>query len=267
MNWKDFFYFSRRERQGLLILLTLIIGIILGKFLFERPQPIIADDSLALMPESTSVEASDVKIRMSELPIRNKHVNFSNVKYSTSVNSRAIPDEKVESPETRTYYVKEKIENISSNSERSSFPRSEKLQTGMTINLNQADSVMFCSIPGIGPVFSKRIVAYRNLLGGYYRLEQLQEVYGMYVELYEKILPFLEITTDSLRKIPVNTSSLERLRTHPYISFYQAKAILEIRKKLGKLENISKLELLEEFSNEDIERLKPYLDFLSDSIF
>ena len=116
-------------------------------------------------------------------------------------------------------------------------------------------------IPGIGSAFAKRITSYRNLLGGFYRLEQLQEVYGMYEELYEKIIPYMQTSTDEITQIPVNTASLDKLRAHPYINFYQAKAIIEIRKKKGKLENINELYLLEEFTEEDLERIKPYLAF------
>ena len=116
-------------------------------------------------------------------------------------------------------------------------------------------------IPGIGAAYAKRITSYRNLLGGYFRLEQLQEVYGMYEELYEKIIPYLQTDTTEIITIPVNTASLDKLRSHPYINFYQAKAIVEIRKKKGKLENIHELYLLEEFTTEDLERIKHYLAF------
>ena len=79
--------------------------------------------------------------------------------------------------------------------------------------------------------------------------------------MYEKITPYLQTDTSKIIPIQVNTASLDKLRAHPYINFYQAKAIVEIRKKKGKLENIHELYLLEEFTTEDLERIKHYLAF------
>jgi DNA uptake protein ComE-like DNA-binding protein len=117
-------------------------------------------------------------------------------------------------------------------------------------------------IPGIGTSFAKRITSYRKLLGGYYRLQQLQEVYGMYEELYDKITPYLRVDTGLIQPIAINSASLDRLKSHPYFNFYQAKAIIEIRKKKGKVNNMNELAMLEEFSEEDIERIRYYLSFV-----
>jgi len=64
-----------------------------------------------------------------------------------------------------------------------------------------------------------------------------------------------------IQPISVNSASLDKLKSHPYLNFYQAKAIIEIRKKKGKINSINELMLLEEFSETDIERIKHYLSF------
>jgi DNA uptake protein ComE-like DNA-binding protein len=135
------------------------------------------------------------------------------------------------------------------------------LSKGETIELNAADSLALKKLPGIGSAFANRIVNYKKLLGGYYRIEQLQEVYGMYEELYEQLLPYLTVNPSEIARIPVNIASLDKLKNHPYINFYQAKAIVELRKKKGKLEKVEELKLLEEFSKEDWMRIEPYLEF------
>lgn len=255
MNWKDFFYFSRRERIGLLFLVSLVIGIIIGKFLFEKREPALE----MLMPETiTKPNTSDSTSTLQRVTESSKS---ENLKTPLLEQSRSVVNKSTEnSAESRTYYIREKKEELSPQGQ-SPFPKSEKIPEGTTIDLNRADSVLLCKVPGIGPAFSRRIISYRNILGGYYCLEQLQEVYGMYEELYEKITPFFEITTDSIRTISVNSYSLDRLRSHPYLNFYQAKAIVEIRKKTGKLKHVYDLVLLEEFSEEDLQKLTPYLDF------
>jgi DNA uptake protein ComE-like DNA-binding protein len=83
----------------------------------------------------------------------------------------------------------------------------------------------------------------------------------MYEELYEKITPYLRVDTSIIQPLPLNSASLDRLKSHPYLNFYQAKAIIEIRKKNGKINRREELRLLEEFSENDIEKLRHYLIF------
>lgn len=257
MNWKDFFYFSRRERQGLLVLLILLIGIMIGKFLFNAPQPETVEQ-----PSDPVVENNNPHFSSSEREIPKIENVEPKKKTTPPVGNKETSTTNPEGEsESRTYYAREEKQDTHSQQAKTSSLRTEKIQSGTTIELNSADSTSLCKIPGIGPAFSRRIIAYRNLLGGFNKKEQLQEVYGMYEELYEKITPFVEIQADSIRKIPLNIYSLEKLRSHPYINFYQAKIIVEIRKKTGRLENINQLVLLEEFSTTDLEKLEPYLDF------
>ena len=261
MNWKDFFYFSRRERQGLIVLLTLLIGVFLGKFLFETkgPDPVeypVEQTAEAILPNSSAISSAERETAMPE-PVKPA---VEQIKPRSNSNSARSGSQTAEESSIRTYYVREKQEDTKCR-KLASYPKTEKLEPGAKLELNAADSLMLCKVPGIGAAFSRRIISYRNLLGGYHRPEQLQEVYGMYEELYEKIIPFFEINTDSLRKIPVNFTSLDKLRAHPYLNFYQAKAILEIRKRYGPLKSVNELILLEEFTEEDLEKLSPYLNF------
>ena len=260
MNWKDFFYFSRRERQGLLVLLVLLIGIGVGKFLFEKPETLVSEtspgpDSLTVLT-ADSVTKVETFVSASDAP----RSNAGKPRYSSSERNASPSKEAQVKSEQRTYYAQEKPE-IPPSSRTSSFSATEKFSSGVLVDLNQADSLTLCKVPGIGPAFSKRIISYRNLLGGYHNPRQLQEVYGMYEELYEKIIPFFEFSLDSLRKIPVNTWSLDRLKNHPYINFYQAKVIVETRRKAGRIHSVNDLTLLEEFTEKDWDRLLPYLEF------
>jgi DNA uptake protein ComE-like DNA-binding protein len=237
--WKDFFYFSKRERQGIVVLIVLIAGIFIGKFLFSPKTPqqkvVEENDSQVLVEHRFSTDTSRPFVRNS--PTKN------------------YPRE-----EKRTYYV-DKQKTQEKPVFQNNVPRQEKLQDGAIIELNAADTAELKKLPGVGSSFAKRIGGYRRLLGGYYRKEQLQEVYGMYEELYEKIVPHLKIDTALIEKIDVNTASLDKLRAHPYMNFYRAKVIVELRKKNGKIKDFEELEMFEEFSAEDLEKLKYYLKF------
>ena len=239
MNWKDFFYFSQKERQAILVLIVLLAGVFLGKYLFGKS---LKEEMLAEQtPPSLPIDSAD-----------NSRSTVFEPKPETPTPSY-YPQSKPKQDETRTYYRQPHAE--------SQQKPIEKLNAGEKIDLNTADSTQLCRIPGIGPAYAKRIIGYRKLLGGYYRLEQLQEVYGMYVELYEKITPFFLMSENSIRKISVNEASLEQLKAHPYLNFYQAKAIVEKRKKNAKIESWEELKLLEEFTETDRERVSPYLSF------
>ncbi|MDR0682068.1 MAG: helix-hairpin-helix domain-containing protein [Dysgonamonadaceae bacterium] len=246
--WKDFFYFSRRERQGVLLLLVFIAGIFLGKYIFSPSNP-------EALNESKLVEENDFFVVASETP-EETQIPFYNRKQTKSRKYVYNPPSQ---KEKRTYYVQEKDTVIPP--AQTNYPKTEKWSEGETIELNAADSLDLKKLPGIGSAFAKRIVNYRKLLGGYYCVEQLQEVYGMYEELYEQILPYLTVNPNEIERISVNIASLDKLKNHPYINFYQAKAIIEMRKKKGKLDKIDELKLLEEFSIEDRMRIEPYLEF------
>ena len=248
--WKDFFYFSRRERQGILILIVLIAGVFLGKFLFtpKKSEPIEVAIELNKNVENREniPENADEQIAKNPYPSTNQKNSYA-------------PKKTNQQPEQRNYYPTP-VESRAA-PKQNQYPSTEKFSEGIVIEINTSDTVQLMKIPGIGSAFAKRITSYRNLLGGYFRLEQLQEVYGMYEELYEKITPYLQTDTSIITQIPVNTASIDKLRLHPYINFYQAKAIVEMRKKKGKLENINELYLLEEFTTDDLEKIKHYLAF------
>lgn len=130
------------------------------------------------------------------------------------------------------------------------------------VELNSADTVLLKRIKGIGSVLGRRIVSYRAVLGGYYAVEQLKEVYGMSPENYERISAFVNVNQEQISKININKASIEKMKAHPYIkTFQRAKAIYEYRRKKIRLENISQLKHLEEFSTDDWRRLEPYLMF------
>lgn len=132
-----------------------------------------------------------------------------------------------------------------------------KLHEGQHIVLNRADTTQLKKVPGIGSAWARAIVAYGNRLGGYCRVSQLQEIEG----LPESALPYFKVDHPVLAKIKVNTASVSKLRQHPYINYYQARAIYDHVRKNGPLKDIRELSLLPEFPQREIERLAPYLSY------
>ena len=67
--------------------------------------------------------------------------------------------------------------------------------------------------------------------------------------------------SNNVRKLDVNHLSLDQLKKHPYLNFYQARALVEARRLHGPLHSAADLRLLPDFSEKDIKRLIPYLKF------
>lgn len=132
-----------------------------------------------------------------------------------------------------------------------------KLKIGEHINLATADTTQLKKVPSIGSGWARAIVNYSKRLGGYVTVGQLQEIEGF----PEEALPYFSITNPQTEKINLNTATLAQLRKHPYMNFYQAKAICDYRRLKGKLTNLSQLHLLKDFTPEAIERLRPYVEF------
>ena len=137
------------------------------------------------------------------------------------------------------------------------MPKPFKYPEGTLVDVNAADTTELKKIPGIGSGIARRIVAYRNRLGGFYSLEQLNEVEFVSADL----LKWFKLESDSIRKLPINRVGLDQLRAHPYINFYQAKVIVEYRRKRGEIKSLSQLSLYEEFAEKDLKRLSAYVSF------
>jgi DNA uptake protein ComE-like DNA-binding protein len=128
--------------------------------------------------------------------------------------------------------------------------------------LNSADTTLLAKLPGIGRGRAKMIVNRRRELGGFYSVEQLKEIDAMPDSIVEALIPYIIIELDSVKLIDVNRASVKRLHRHPYISYYQAKAIYDLRwdkHHKGKIENLEDIRKLEVFTDEDFERVRWYL--------
>lgn len=133
-------------------------------------------------------------------------------------------------------------------------------QYDIIVELNSADTTELKKLQGVGSYFAKQIVLYRKKLGGYYSISQLLEIKNFSEERLDKISDNLSVDMSKIEPINVNWATVERLDKHPYLNFYQSKAIFEFRKK-GKLHSLEDIKKLDEFSDKDLDRLKPYLKF------
>jgi competence ComEA-like helix-hairpin-helix protein len=127
------------------------------------------------------------------------------------------------------------------------------------IDINTADTSDFISLPGIGSKLAGRIVNFRQKLGGFSSVEQVAETYGIPDSTFEKIKPRLEVKSLSIKKININTSDANELKSHPYIKWNIANAIINYRNQHGAYKSIEDLRKIEILPDEVFNKIAPYL--------
>ena len=135
----------------------------------------------------------------------------------------------------------------------------EKVAVDLHIDINVADSLELMKLPGIGTKLSKRIVKYRDLLGGFYSMDQLNEVYGLSEQTIDQIKGMLLVDSSKIRKMDVNFADWNELSRHPYIQKTLAREIVKFRTKYGSINETSVLKDSMILNPEQYLRLRPYL--------
>ena len=141
----------------------------------------------------------------------------------------------------------------------------KKAYTAYPIDINRADSTELLPLPGIGPVFAGRLIKYRNLLGGYAFLDQLQEVYGISKETFERIADRIVIDTALIIKLDLNGATFRELLRHPYLEYEDVKALVNYREFKGSIQSIQQLQENFILADSVLQRVIPYL-YLSKSV-
>ena len=132
-----------------------------------------------------------------------------------------------------------------------------KLKPTEHISLNTADTAQLRKVPGIGRYYAREIDRYRRRLGGFVSAEQLLEIENF----PEEALPYFTVNSNQVKRLNLNKLTLNQLKQHPYLNFYQARAITDYRRLKGPLKSLDDLSLLPDFTPQDIARLKPYVEF------
>ena len=138
--------------------------------------------------------------------------------------------------------------------------KNETIKIPSIIDVNKATSEEWLQLRGIGATFAARIIEQREKLGGFASLDQLKEIHGLPDSTFRNITPYLKFSTTIFRKISVNKATYETI-THPYLTRKQVDVIVRFRLNHGNYKNIEDLKKTGVFTNEALEKLKPYLIF------
>jgi competence protein ComEA len=137
----------------------------------------------------------------------------------------------------------------------------ENTKANVVVELNSADSAKLTTIDGIGGAFAKRIIYYRERLGGFITKEQLKEVYGIDDLKYDEIKDQVKIDAGRIREININTITFDKLRLMPYLNYKQVNAIVEYRKQHGEYASINDLKNIAIIDADILRKIGPYLVF------
>ncbi|MBR5852839.1 MAG: helix-hairpin-helix domain-containing protein [Alistipes sp.] len=129
------------------------------------------------------------------------------------------------------------------------------------IDINSADSATLVALRGIGPKSAQHIIRYRNLLGGYHKIEQILELECVTTENFNTFSQQIYADTARIEKIYINFARPKQMEVHPYITNRMLKRIINHRELKGGWSTIEEMTDANIMSEDEAMRIAPYLDF------
>jgi DNA uptake protein ComE-like DNA-binding protein len=120
-------------------------------------------------------------------------------------------------------------------------PNEAKQTDNVIVDINTTDTMQLDQVRGISKGLAKRIISYRERLGGFIKKEQLQEVWGMDSASYSTLLSKTHIINKLIKPININTADINVLGKHPYIGYALAKIIINYRTQHGPYQKVEDL--------------------------
>ena len=283
---KDYFTFTRSERNGLIVLIAIIFILIAARLVIPHIRKNITYDFSEFQDEIAEFEKSvseaeenpqlfffDPNTATQEdfqnLGIENRIIR-NIMKYRERGGTFRVREDlkkiygldsveylRIE-PFIQIHLPKDKVYSDTIDQYKPAYS-TNRIISKTPVPLNISDSAALAGIYGIGPVLSVRIIKYRNLLGGYISKEQLLEVYGMTQENFENICDFVLIDSAAVIRINLNTTGIAALNRHPYLNEYQARALISYREIKGKFTNTDEIIKNNLLPDDVYLKIKPYL--------
>ncbi|MBP6759027.1 MAG: helix-hairpin-helix domain-containing protein [Flavobacterium sp.] len=137
-----------------------------------------------------------------------------------------------------------------------------KKEKAVIIDINQATQEDLIKIYGIGEAISLRILKFKESLGGFVSMEQMNDVWGLSPEVIENLNSHFKVSTlPNLRKVDINNASIKELSQFPYFNYQLAKQIVTFRSMNGDFKNVDDLTKIKGLSIDKAKIIALYLDF------
>ncbi len=291
MNTKSHFTFNRQQRSGILLLLLFIISLLCIYWFVDFSEEDIFNTSST---EIVSIQQELDSLRNVEVENRKPKIYPFNPNFITDYKGYVLGMSNEEIDRLLKYRSEDKWINSSTDFKKVTgvsdsllnelspyfkFPdwvtnpkpnndlkkyKSEKgfveRSFAQKSDLNSATAEQLEQISGIGEALSKRIIAYREKLGGFSDDIQLYNVYGLSPSVVQRTLNIFTVKSPkTISKININSASASDISTIPGISFEMAKKIWEYRTLREKIDNIEELDKIEGMTQRKLQLIQLYL--------
>lgn len=141
---------------------------------------------------------------------------------------------------------------------KTNYDKKEKV---VILDINSATKEDLMKVYGIGDGLSERILKQKNVLGEFVSMEQMSDIWGLSPEVIEKLnQSFKVINIAKPKKININNASVKELGQFPYFRYPISKNIVTYRSMNGdiKIEDLTKIK---DFPVDKIKIIALYLEF------
>lgn len=286
-QYRELFVFNRSQRRGIFVLLTIILLVTSARIVLNWSADDVFSSYTVTAPDFKEPRAQNVPtyvIKDNTIEIKRKPLHafdpnevskttlmefgFTHRQAATFIKYRLIIGGYKTNQEVAKVYgmTPELLDRIipymglidDQDPQKTKQPERRDVQV---INVNTADSALLTELPGIGPVFARRIVRYRERIGGFVSIDQLKDVYGMKEETLLGIRSVIEVTGDPIKR-NINALSVKQLRSLPYIEDWnQARAIFNYREQHGDYKSQLDLLKIKLLDSAQVNRMLPYIRF------
>lgn len=153
--------------------------------------------------------------------------------------------------------IKEKADAFQTKSTENKYVAGKKVYA--IVDINSADTSAFIALPGIGNKLAARILSFREKLGGFYSIEQIGETYGLPDSTFQKIKQYLKLENSNIKKININTATVDELKAHPYIKYSLANPIVAYRNQHGPFAKVEDIKKVMVITDDIYDKISAYL--------
>lgn len=289
---KSHFVFNRSQRSGILFLVLLMTILMHVNYFYDFSSPDIID---IYSPEMKGLQKEIDSLRLVEIETRKPKRYPFNPNYMTDFKAYTLGLSPQEFDRLKDFRTKNQWVNsvadfkrvtkvsdvvlaeisplfkfpewVNQPKSRSNGFKQDGRHKGFTelpfnkkTDLNLATLSQLEKVSGIGKALSKRIIDYREKLGGFSADIQLYGVWGLHQDVVKRTLHVFTVKTPkTVRPINLHKASASDIATIPGVSFDLAKEIWEFVVLRGRIESVSELEKIEGLSEAKLKLIQLYL--------
>ncbi len=275
---KTYFYFSKTERQSVLGLVVLILAVAIAPWLYAR---FIYDDQQNISIEIFNADSLYKSVEVANDAPTGFHYFDPNNATVADWKQFGVSDKQIESirkflksgavirrpADINKLYAltaKQKVLIIPyiDLPDQVSLPNDTtrpKKKLNYPIELNSADSNTIVALYRIGPSLTHRILEYRNKLGGFKSLSQLNEIWGFDEDILYDLQGKIYVDSTKARIFNLNTVTADELKTHPYFKYKLSNVIINYRTHHGPYKSLAELKETGVVNDSVYQRITRYL--------